>query len=167
MRKPVLLLLLAAVLLLNCCSNGADSLPELSSRIVLALSAKDSTDIWKLAPSKNDMEEALKNYFSNEYKSKEEMEKMALDRTVNNQVAIMKDVSRVKKEGRDVGIKWKEVKLANFSFDEHETIDAYMHATLTLTLVGGTSSLNTLLVDAVQYDDRWYLYESNLRWRSK
>jgi hypothetical protein len=79
----------------------------------------------------------------------------------------MKDLIKVKQAGRQAGIDWSKVKLANFSFDDKETVDAYKQATVTITIFGGSNQLHTLQYNAVQYDNRWYIYNGNLHWAEK
>jgi hypothetical protein len=163
----LLFVLLIAVTVYSCGSSGASSLPELSNMVISAFSSKDSTKIWKTTPSESQMEVAMKDYFSNEYKTADELKQVSLERTVNNQVSLLKEYQKVKQTGRQAGIDWSKVKLANFSFGDNKTVDAYKKATVSLTIFGGTAALNTIQFEAVQYDGRWFIYDGNLRWMKK
>lgn len=153
-RFPLVCMLLV-IMFLHGCVNGGASLTELSAMVVDAVKNNSESKLKKAMPTQKGMEQAMQDYFSNEYHDKMEMKAKATERMETNKRHLFKDLNVIYEKGKASGMDWKKVKMANFSFSEKDTKDGFHTAIATLYLSGDKP--HKLEYDAVQYAGRWYL----------
>jgi hypothetical protein len=144
------------------CKNGADSIPELSTKIFKALQKQDQSLLSACEPSSSEMEKAYELYLSDPSATKEVRHQNSIDKTASIKLTLNQRFATMEQEAREKNINWTQARIIDFKYSLNDHKEDYKDASVRVILQTGAVK-NVILYKAYLFGSRWYLMEG-LAW---
>jgi hypothetical protein len=158
MKRVLYTSLIFLLLVFAGCGNGADSIPELSTRIFTALQKQDQGLLSSCEPSTAEMEKALKMYMSDPSANDNARKQYAIDKTASMKLTLNQRFATMEQEAKDKNINWSTAKILDFKYSLNDHKEDYKDASVRVILQTGAVK-NVIVYKAYLFGNRWYLME--------
>jgi hypothetical protein len=158
MKYAFLLTCIFILVVLGGCGNGADSIPELSTKIFKALQKEDQALLSGCEPSTAELEKAYQLYLSDHTTDKNIRKQNAADKAASLKLTLNQRFANMEQEAKDKNIDWKQAKILDFKYSLNDHKEDYKDANVRVILQTGTEK-NVIVFKAYLFGSRWYLME--------
>lgn len=141
------------------CTEGTESLPEMSGIIFNALKAGSISKLNKAIPSEKSIEKYYASYYANKYPTPEERKQEAINKSQAMRLNLNLQLQKALEKAKEKGLDWSKAKMSDFKYNVENKKEGYQEAEGRV-IVESNNQKYTFLYRAFNIENRWFLDEN-------